>query len=187
MTNNKDKIHRSALIIAGTAMFTALICICSWITVPLWGIPITLQVFAVSTALLTAGGKTGTLSIIIYVILGAVGLPVYSGFGGGFGVLFGPTGGYIFGFILTGAVYALAEAIFKNPSAAAKVLFLAAGLIICYAFGTAQFYIICVKNGYETEIMPILLKCVFPFIIPDFIKILFALRFSALLKKYMRF
>ena len=79
-------------------LFAVVIAICSWISIPTV-VPFTLQTFAVFLAVAILGGKRGTLSVIVYVLLGADGLPVFSGFKGGFGVLLNTTGGYIIGFI----------------------------------------------------------------------------------------
>ena len=81
-------------------LFAVVIAICSWISIPTV-VPFTLQTFAVFLAVAVLGGKRGTLSVIVYVLLGAVGLPVFSGFKGGIGVLLNTTGGYIIGFIFS--------------------------------------------------------------------------------------
>ena len=78
--------------LAYTALMAVVLCICSWITVP-FAVPFTMQTFAVFCSLLLLGGKLGTLSIGVYILLGMVGLPVFSGFRGGIGHIIGPTGG----------------------------------------------------------------------------------------------
>ena len=80
------------------AVFAVLIAICSWISIPTT-VPFTLQTFAVFLAVGVLGGKRGSLSVLIYILLGAVGIPVFAGFSGGFGILLGQTGGYIVGFL----------------------------------------------------------------------------------------
>ena len=82
------------------AIFAVIIAVCSWISVPMV-VPFTLQTFGVFCAVGLLGGKRGTLSVLIYVLLGAVGVPVFAGFSSGIGTLFGVTGGYIMGFIFT--------------------------------------------------------------------------------------
>ena len=79
-------------------LFAVVIAICSWISIPTV-VPFTLQTFAVFLAVAVLGGKRGTLAVIVYVLLGAVGLPVFSGFKGGIGVLLNTTGGFIIGFV----------------------------------------------------------------------------------------
>ena len=82
------------------SLFSAIIVICSLITIPSV-IPFTLQTFALFTIIGILGTKKAFLSVLLYLLLGAVGLPVFSGFRGGIGHLFGVTGGYLLGFLLT--------------------------------------------------------------------------------------
>ena len=96
-----------------TALCAALIAVCSWISVPA-AVPFTLQTFAVFAALNLLGGKRGTTAVLVYILLGAVGLPVFSGFKGGPGVLLGTTGGYIIGFLFTGLLFIFAERLFAQ-------------------------------------------------------------------------
>ena len=97
--------------LAYMAVCAALIAICSWISIPA-AVPFTMQTFAVFCVLGLLGGKRGTISILVYILLGAVGLPVFAGFSGGIGILFGTTGGYIIGFIFVGLIYWAAEKLF---------------------------------------------------------------------------
>ena len=90
------------------ALGAVLIIICSWLTI-LFAVPFTMQTFAVFSVLILLGGKLGTASIGLFVLMGLVGLPVFSGFRGGVGVLLGPTGGYIIGFIFAGLLYMTLE------------------------------------------------------------------------------
>ena len=105
------------------ALFAAILAVSAWLTVP-GEVPFTLQTFGVFAALGLLGGKRGTIAIALYLVLGAVGLPVFSGFRGGFGVLLGTTGGYIFGFLLSGLLYwaltaLLGPAVGHGPGSAA--------------------------------------------------------------------
>ena len=97
------------------AIFAVIIAVCSWISVPMV-VPFTLQTFGVFCAVGLLGGKRGTLSVLIYVLLGAVGVPVFAGFSSGIGTLFGVTGGYIMGFIFTALIYWLITAIFGEKA-----------------------------------------------------------------------
>lgn len=158
------------------AFGAALITVCSWISIPTV-VPFTLQTFAVFAVLSILGGKRGTLSVLVYILLGAVGLPVFSGFKSGAAVLLGTTGGYIIGFLLTGLIYIAMEKISgrKQPF---EVISLLLGLIACYTFGTIWF-----MNVYAAKTGPIgigaaLSWCVIPFIIPDIIKLVIALLIS---------
>ena len=82
-------------------LFVGLMAICSWISIPT-AIPFTMQTFAVFLAVMILGGKRGTLAIVVYLLLGLVGVPVFAGFSAGPGVLFGTTGGYLIGFVFSG-------------------------------------------------------------------------------------
>ena len=91
--------------LAYTALFTVLLTVCTWISVPVPPVPFTLQTFAVFAALGTLGGRRGTYAVGAYLLLGLAGAPVFSGFQGGAGVLLGATGGYILGFLASAALY----------------------------------------------------------------------------------
>ena len=132
------------------------------------------------------GGKKGTISVLVYILLGAVGVPVFAGFSSGIGVLFGTTGGYIVGFLLSGLVYWAMTAAFgeKLPI---MIIAMVLGLLVCYAFGTAWFMIVYAKNTAPIGLMTALGWCVFPFIIPDCIKIALAVVLTKQLKKYVKF
>ena len=102
------------------ALFVALMAVCSWITIPLPWVPITMQVFGVFLALCTMGGQKGTVCVFTYILLGAVGAPVFSGFRGGIGVLLGTTGGYIVGFIPMAMLFWLLTAVIRREHPAIR-------------------------------------------------------------------
>ena len=154
-----------------------LIAICSWIIIPT-EIPFTLQTFAVFFILMLLGGERGTVSILIYILLGGVGVPVFAGFKGGIGVLLGNTGGYIWGFIIIGLIYILFTRVFRKKNIFIKIAALVIGLAICYAFGTAWFMFIYIRDSGAIGLLTVLGWCVFPFIIPDLIKMALAVFIS---------
>ena len=84
MTAKKTQ-HQKIVAMVQIALFAAIIAVCSWIQIPMT-VPFTMQTFAVFCALATLGGKGGTISILIYIVLGAVGVPVFAGFTGGIGI-----------------------------------------------------------------------------------------------------
>ena len=94
--------HTKALDLAYIALMAALIALCAWISVPLGPVPFTMQTFGIFAAL---GGRRGTLAFLIYLLLGIVGLPVFSGFSAGAGVLFGATGGYLLGYLAAALLF----------------------------------------------------------------------------------
>ena len=168
----KTRENSKVLDMVYIAISAALIAICSWISIPT-AVPFTLQTFAVFFVLLLLGGERGTIATLVYVLLGAVGVPVFAGFSGGIGILLGSTGGYIIGFLFVGLIYILFEKFFKK-NIVMKIVALVLGLALCYAFGTAWFMHVYIKNSGEVGLLTVLGWCVFPFIIPDLIKMALA-------------
>lgn len=164
------------------ALMAALMAICSWISIPT-AVPFTLQTFAVFMAIGLLGGKRGTLAVLVYILLGAVGLPVFAGFAGGVGVLFGSTGGYIVGFLLTGLVMWGAEKLF-GESGAVRIVSMLVGLLVCYALGTVWFLAVYTASSGPVGLMTVLGWCVFPFIPFDIGKIVLAYILTARLRRY---
>lgn len=180
--NDDKKVKFTVRDMCFIAMFAVMIAVCSWISVPLT-VPITLQTFGVFAALGVLGGKKGTIAVIVYVLLGAVGLPVFAGFKLGIGTLLGTTGGYIIGFVLSGIVYWAITDKF-GTKLAVTVIAMALGLLVCYAFGTAWFMIVYTRSKGAVTLWSALGWCVFPFIIPDAIKIALAILVSERVGKY---
>lgn len=169
------------------AVFTVLIAICSWISIPTV-IPFTLQTFAVFLAVEVLGGKRGTLAVTLYVLLGAIGVPVFAEFTGGLGIILRNTGGYIIGFILSALVMWLMEAVFIKKLHVQHVLVIQAvsmvlGLLACYAAGTIWFMLVYMKDAGPVGLTTVLGWCVIPFMIPDAVKIALALMFGNILRK----
>ena len=166
------------------AMFACLMAICAWISIP-GQIPFTLQTMGVFLAVGLLGGRRGTLAILVYVLMGAIGLPVFSGFAGGFGKLLGATGGYIVGFLFSALIMWAMEAI---PGTKKWVLPLSMvlGLLACYAFGTAWFLVVYTKSKGAISLAAVLGMCVIPYIIPDAIKIACALVLTKILKPFVK-
>jgi biotin transport system substrate-specific component len=153
------------------ALFAALTAIGAFIKIPLplSPVPITLQVFFVLLAGLVLGARWGGTSMIVYVILGIIGLPVFSGGSSGFGILFGPTGGYLLGFIagafVTGLIYNRADS-----SRVAAIGAMVAGLIMIYLLGVIQ-----LSAAAQMSIQQAVTVGVLPFLIGDAMKISAAL------------
>ena len=152
--------------LARCALFSALMCICAWISIPLGNISFTLQTFSLFLAFLTLGGKGASLSVFVYLALGAVGLPVFSGFRGGFGALLGVTGGYLWGFLAGCLVFWLITAILGEKSCVLAVI---AAMVTIYLCGTIWFFVYA-PGG----IWAILAQSVLPYLLPDAVKILLA-------------
>ena len=155
-----------------TGVMAVLIAICSWISIPT-AVPFTLQTFGVFMAVEVLGGKRGTIAVLIYILLGAVGLPVFAGFSGGIGVLLRSTGGYIIGFVFCALLMWLMENTLGR-STFIRILSMVLGLIVCYAVGTLWFMHIYTRDQGAVSVLTVLGWCVFPFIIPDLVKIALA-------------
>ena len=153
------------------SLFAALLAVCAWICIPLGDTVLTLQTFGVFLALLLLGGKWGSLSIFLYLLLGAAGLPVFSGFRGGLGAILGVTGGFLWGFLAMGLVYWALARFGKFPA-------LLAGLAVCYGCGCLWF---SVYAGGGLGL--ILVRCVLPYLIPDGVKLWLAFSLSKRLSK----
>ena len=162
----------------------ALIAICSWISIPA-AVPFTLQTFAIFCVLGMLGRKRGTVAIVVYILLGAVGIPVFTGFNSGLGALLGTTGGYILGFIFIGLIYWLAERLF-GPKRTVRIAAMLLGLLVCYAFGTAWFMFVYARRAGAIALGTALGWCVLPFIVPDLVKMALALLLSDRLRKMIR-
>ena len=158
------------------AIGAVLIAICSWISIPVV-VPFTLQTFAVFLLIMLLGGMKATISVAVYILVGAVGVPVFAGFGAGIGVLFGKTGGYIIGFLFMGPIFWLITKLF-GKKLLVQILALVTGLLVCYAFGTAWFMYIYMRDTGDVGLMTVLSWCVFPYIIPDAVKMAVAVLIS---------
>lgn len=165
------------------ALFAVLMIVCAWISIPITTISFTLQTFAVFAALLTLGGRRGTYAVVVYLLLGAVGLPVFSGFRGGPAALLGATGGYILGFLASALVYWLLTARGRD-SLALRIFACVAGLLVCYAFGTAWF--LKVYTAGPMDLATTLAMCVTPFLLPDLVKIGLAVTLAQRIRKYLK-
>lgn len=177
----KDTDSNKTRDIVYMSVFTAMISICSWISIPA-SIPFTLQTMGVFMTVGLLGGKRGTLTVLTYILLGAIGVPVFAGLTGGISVLLGTTGGYIMGFLLSALLMWGIETIMgRNQIVLAFSMI--AGLIVCYAFGTAWFMMIYTQHSGVIGLSTVLGLCVIPFIIPDLIKIGVALFLINRLKK----
>ena len=164
-----------------SALGAAFIAVCSFVTVPMT-VPFTLQTFAVFCVLSSFGAQTGLFAVIIYILLGVIGLPVFSNFQSGVGVLLGATGGYIVGFLFICIVYWIGQRIFRD-NAVAEILSLGLGLVICYIFGTLWFVAVYTKNTGSISFVSAISVCVLPFVIPDALKLLLAVFVSKKIKK----
>lgn len=166
------------------AVCAVMMAVCSWISIPA-AVPFTLQTFGVFLSVGLLGGKKGTMAVLVHILMGAVGLPVWAGFTGGAGVLFGSTGGYILGFLGSALVMWGMEALLGKKTWVTAVSMIL-GLLVCYAFGTVWFMEVYAQNTEAIGLGMALSWCVLPFVVPDLVKIAIALSVSKRLAVVMR-
>lgn len=174
--NTKDMVR--------IALFAVVIAICSWLSIPA-AVPFTLQTFGIFLTVAVLGGKQGTMAVTLYLLMGIVGIPVFAGFTGGVGRLLGATGGYIVGFLLSAVVMWVMEKLLGKKQWV-LALSMVLGLIICYTFGTIWFIIVYARSTGPIGLWTALGWCVFPYIIPDMIKIVLALLLNKKLASLIR-
>ncbi len=181
MTAAAGKLKTLDIVYIG--IFAVLIAICSWISIPTT-VPFTLQTFGVFMAVSILGGERGSLAVLVYILLGAIGIPVFAGFTGGLGILMGSTGGYIVGFLFSAIVMWGIEVLFGNRPLV-RILSMLAGLLVCYALGTVWFMAVYSSGNGPVSLMTVLGWCVFPFVIPDVIKITLAYLIAPRIRPYV--
>ena len=167
--------------LALVGLFAALMAVCAWISIPVGPVPVTLQTFAVFLAAALLGSKRGTLAVLVYILLGVVGLPVFARFS----TLNPVTFGYVLGFLPLGMLTAAAEKLFPQK-AFALPLGMVLGLLVCYLIGTVWFYYVMHFRGTEYSIGKILSVCVTPFLLPDLVKLGAAYFLSRKLSKVVK-
>ena len=174
----KNKTYNIVLI----AVSAALIAICSWISITIGPVPFTLQTMAIFAVLMTIGGARGSVAVIIYLLLGLVGVPVFAGFKGGPASFLGPTGGFLVGFAVASLVWILLERLLRDKmssSAVKRILYGVINAVICevvmYTIGVIWFMVVYGQQTGPVGLGATLTMCVVPFIIPDIVKIAVAI------------
>lgn len=166
------------------ALGAAILAVCAWISIPVGQIPVTLQTMGVCLIAGLFKTKRGLMSIVIYILIGIIGVPVFSGFKSGIGVLAGPTGGYIVGFIFTALIVGIFSEKF-NAKIWALAVSMVLGIAVCYAFGSAWFYVYMLSKN-AVSLSYILGLCVVPYIVPDLVKIAVACLLVNRLRKFVK-
>ncbi|SES75995.1 biotin transport system substrate-specific component [Methanococcoides vulcani] len=124
------------------SLFAALTAIGAYITIPLGPIPFTLQVVFVLLAGAMLGSKWGAISMIVYTLLGIAGLPVFSGGASGIGVILGPTGGYIIGFIAAAFIVGFLFEKNRTEKVLFNAIYVLMGSVVIYAFGLTHLMLV---------------------------------------------
>lgn len=159
------------------ALFTALMCICGPLSVPIGPVPVSLTNLVLYFAIMVLDTKKTFISYLIYLLIGVIGLPVFSGFQGGLGKVVGPTGGYLVGFLLMVLIGGI-----MMEKTKANIVLTIVGMILgtaaCYVLGTIWFVLIM-----NYEVGPALALCVWPFIPFDLVKIVVAVPVGKVVRK----
>lgn len=189
-TNRKPRIKSAAKEAAYLALGVAILTVCAWITIPFGAIPVTLQTFAVALIGALFGAVRGVAVVLVYFVMGLIGIPVFSNFNAGVVALLGPTGGYLIGFVFSVATVGLFSRIsVKNKIAKTAIVYGGAisGMLICYFFGTLWFVTVYNRGSAETVgIAAALMLCVVPFLLPDAIKLFFGALLGVRLKEVVK-
>lgn len=175
----------SSIRIARCGLCIALLAVASCITIPLGPVPFTLQTLAVAMLPVALGGRDAVVTVALYLLLGGLGLPVFSGFSGGIAVLAGPTGGFLWGFLAGTAFAAGIQRIESLPERLREAIREAIGaagmLLISYAWGTAQLMVVM-----SMTLPGALAFAVVPFVIPDIIKLAAGIQIGRAVRRVMR-
>ncbi len=159
--------------VAQIGLTASLLAVCAYISIPFGVVPVTLQTFILYVAMGVFGTKKSCLSVFVYLLLGFVGLPVFSHFQNGLGVLMGATGGYLIGFLPLTFVSG-----FIIKKTGKKFFWLIAafllGTVVCYIFGSVWYMAFYLKNVTVDVLRGVMTACVLPFVLPDILKSLMA-------------
>ncbi|MGB5217652.1 MAG: biotin transporter BioY [Smithella sp.] len=169
--------HTSTKGLVYAALCGALTAAGAFIVIPLPPVPITAQTFFLNVSAVLLGGPLGAASQCIYVMLGIVGMPVFAGGKAGLGVLFGPTGGYLLGFIIAAFVMGTVNKMRKNAGVFWNIFSMLIGMVIIYSLGSIQLAL-AAKMSFNKA----LAVGVLPFLPGDVIKILLAAAVCSQLK-----
>ena len=160
-----------------TALITALLCVLGPAIIPIEPIPFSLQVFAVFLAVYILGAKQGTIAVILYLVIGCVGVPVFAGFSGGAGRIVAPAGGFLVGFVPLALISGFFIDRFPN-SVLIQFVGMWIGLIVLYAFGTAWLIVLT-----KFPLAKALKAAVYPFVAFDSLKAVLAIILGRIVKK----
>lgn len=163
---NKLKVREISYIALGTA----LICACAWLNIP-FTVPVTMQSFAVCVIAALLGLRCSLWSVSLYILLGAVGAPVFALFQGGVAVLLGASGGYIFGFLILAATVGYASERYGR-SMPVLIVSMSVGMLLCYAVGSLWYALVYTQDA--ASVKTIFGLCVLPYLLPDGAKIFLA-------------
>lgn len=164
-----------------TALGIVMLAICSWISIA----GVTLQTFGVFFLLSYFGAKRGAVTVFVYLLMGALGIPVFSGFGGGIGWILGPTGGFLLGFLFASLLHIAVDAMLPKIAQriAFRIPFLTACVLCCYLCGACTMYFYYLKNGSSISFFGVFLGLIPMYAVFDAVKILLACYLAKYLSK----
>ena len=163
-------------------VMTAVICIMAQISIPMpFGVPMTMQTFAVAIAGIILGSKNSSIATLIYVLIGSVGIPVFSNFTGGYERLVGPTGGFILSFPIMAYLIGLGME-YQSKLKGSLLLGLIVGNVVNLLFGTVMF---CFISG--TDFIAGLAACALPFLPVTVIKMILAWSVGLRIRKHLSY
>ena len=171
---NNKKLSISEMCQIGS--FVAIIIVCAQISIPMpYGVPMTLQTFAILLAGMVLGPKKGTIAALVYVLLGAIGVPVFTAFAGGLGIIFGRTGGFILAFPFVALAAGIGG---RRKNIFWLILWLVIGTIILFIGGMLMFSFVT-----SSSLMVSFTLVVVPFIPTEIIKIVMVIVLGKVIKK----
>jgi biotin transport system substrate-specific component len=170
-----DKTSTKGLVYA--SLFGALTAAGAFIVIPMPPVPITAQTFFLNIAAILLGGPLGAVSQFVYIMLGVVGVPVFAGGKAGLGVIFGPTGGYLLGFIMAAFVIGTVNKMKKSAGIFWYIFSMLIGMLIIYFLGSLQLSLVVKMSFHKALAVGVL-----PFIPGDIIKIMLAAIISSRLE-----
>lgn len=180
-TSSAAGSRTSVQALAITGMFTAVLAVLSILQIPMpSGVPVTLQTFAVSLCGYVLGARRGTLCVALYLLLGIIGLPVFTGMTAGIGRIFGFTGGFLYGFLSLALTCGLGSRVHHVHHPAAAFLSGLLGLAICHLLGAVHYSIVAGCGVWQAFLLVSL-----PYLIKDVLSVAGALAAALILRKTM--
>lgn len=161
--------------VAYIGLSIAIIAVCAWVTVPIGPVPFTLQMLAIPLVIAVLPPIQAVSAVYLYVIIGAIGVPIFSGFKGGIGVLLGPTGGFLIGYLI-GVVLAVLFLSLVRQKAKSSALDIAFVIVAGIIFTACAYVVGCIQYSVVANVgmqQAFLVSCA-PFIIPDLVKVIVA-------------
>ena len=171
----------------------ALISVCSWISIPVGPVPFTLQTLAILSVMFAAGGRNGTMAVLVYLLMGLCGIPVFAGFRGGISSFVSPAGGFLTGFLIAALIYWLLDSRILRRAMTSRVRTFVFGIvnalvfeIVVYTTGVIWFMTVYAAQTGPVGLASVMSWCVLPFVIPDIVKVFASVFIGVRARKHVR-